>query len=79
MNRQVRLGAFIVTFTTSMEGFAQGQTSSSIPAAAASKASDPKTDVLPGGNVTWLVVGLVIGFVAGYIVGKNSARTAAAR
>ncbi|WP_280150832.1 hypothetical protein [Piscinibacter sp. XHJ-5] len=73
MKRQVRLGTFIATFTTAYD-VAQAQ-SASVPVPPASKPSDPPTtDVLPGGNVTWLIIGLGIGFVAGYIVGRNSVR-----
>jgi hypothetical protein len=80
MERQVRLGTFIVTFSLSTEGFAQTQTSTTVPAPPASKPSEPPTtDVLPSGGVTWLLIGLAVGFVAGYIVGKNSAKNVAAR
>ena len=80
MNRQVRLGTFIVTFSASMQGFAQGQTTATTAEPAASKASEPpKTDVLPGGNVTWLIVGLFVGFTVGVFVGRNSVRDVAAR
>lgn len=78
MKQQVRLGTFIVTFAAA-GGVAQGQTAVAQPAPPASKPSEPTTDVMPGGGISWLLIGLAVGFVAGYIVGKNSAKTAANR
>jgi len=79
MNREIKLAAFTLTFTSALEGYAQTIASSPVsPAPVASgPASGPVTQGAPGGGVTWFVAGLAIGLVVGYIAGKNvSSKTA---
>jgi hypothetical protein len=67
MQRKVQLGAFIVTFASTAEVFAQTAASAAQPASGAQPMSGT-----PGGGLTWFVAGLAVGLVVGYMIGKKN-------